>query len=60
MTARLAYAHAKGVVHRDIKPEDILRSGGYAKVADCGDARDRIFNRGGPSMGPGPVPREHR
>ena len=39
MADALSYAHAHDVVHRDIKPDNIMLESGHAVVADFGIAR---------------------
>jgi Tol biopolymer transport system component len=39
VTDALAYAHQRGVVHRDIKPDNVMLSGRHALVMDFGVAK---------------------
>jgi TolB-like protein len=46
----LSYAHAEGVVHRDMKPDNIMLQGGHAIVTDFGIAR-AMSVAGGDALG---------
>src|SRR5262245_35800475 len=46
----LAYANDKGVVHRDIKPDNVMLSSGHALVTDFGVAKAVTESTGGMTL----------
>jgi serine/threonine-protein kinase len=49
VASALAYAHRRGVIHRDVQPEHVLLSGEYALISDFGVAKALLDSARGES-----------